>query len=187
MLPGDEVTAYCVIAEPLFAGAVKVTVAEVFPGVADGELGIPGMVAGVTAGLVALLGDEVPMALAATTVKVYAVPLVRPVTMIGDDAPYPTNPPGDEVTAYWVMALPPVAPAANVTVEVALPGVAVPMVGGDGTVAGVTGLDEAEAADGPMAFVATTTNVYACPFVNPVMRWENPVPPALVSVPPLDE
>ena len=41
----------------------------------------------------------VPMALVAVTVKVYAVPLVKPVTVNGLAAPVAVNPPGDEVTA----------------------------------------------------------------------------------------
>jgi hypothetical protein len=40
----------------------------------------------------------VPMELVAVTVKVYAVPFVRPVTVIGEDDPVAVIPPGDEVT-----------------------------------------------------------------------------------------
>ena len=40
----------------------------------------------------------VPTLLVAVTVKVYAVPLVRPVTVTGLDAPVPVRPPGLEVT-----------------------------------------------------------------------------------------
>ena len=40
----------------------------------------------------------VPALLVAVTVKVYAVPLVRPVTAIGLAAPVPVMPPGLEVT-----------------------------------------------------------------------------------------
>jgi hypothetical protein len=36
--------------------------------------------------------------LVATTVKVYAVPVVKPETVIGEEAPVPVNPPGFEVT-----------------------------------------------------------------------------------------
>jgi hypothetical protein len=36
--------------------------------------------------------------LVAVTVNVYDVPFVRPVTVIGDDAPVAVNPPGFEVT-----------------------------------------------------------------------------------------
>ena len=40
----------------------------------------------------------VPFAFRATTVKVYAVPFVRPVTVKGDPEPVVENPPGDAVT-----------------------------------------------------------------------------------------
>jgi hypothetical protein len=63
------------------------------------------------------------------------------------------------------------AGAVKVTVALALPAVAVPMVGAPGTVAaaaGVTLFDAAEAALLPLAFVALTVNVYAVPLVSPV-------------------
>jgi hypothetical protein len=41
---------------------------------------------------------ELPTALVATTVKVYAIPLVNPVTSIGELAPVAVIPPGKEVT-----------------------------------------------------------------------------------------
>jgi hypothetical protein len=41
-------------------------------------------------------------------------------------------------------------------------------VGAFGTVKGVTGLDALEVPLSPAVFVATTVNVYAVPFVNPV-------------------
>jgi hypothetical protein len=70
-----------VIADPpLLAGAVNATDAWVLPGVATGEVGAPGTVAGVTAEDAAE-ADPVPALLVAVTVKVYAVPLVRPLTM----------------------------------------------------------------------------------------------------------
>ncbi len=46
----------------------------------------------------ALDADPVPALLVAVTVKVYAVPLVKPVTLIGELAPVPVIPPGFEVT-----------------------------------------------------------------------------------------
>ena len=63
---------------PLLTGAVKLTLAVALPAVAVTAVGAPGTVAGVT------LFDGVdcaldPTALVATTLKVYAVPLVRPV------------------------------------------------------------------------------------------------------------
>ena len=54
---------------PLEAGAVKLTLAEVLPGVAVPMVGAPGRVTGVT-GLDALEAGPVPMALVAVTLKV---------------------------------------------------------------------------------------------------------------------
>src|SRR5689334_11689887 len=41
------------------------------------------------------------------------------------------------------------------------------LVGASGTVAGVTGADGSDGGPSPTAFVATTVNVYAVPFVRP--------------------
>jgi hypothetical protein len=41
---------------------------------------------------------DVPLALLAVTVKVYAVPLVSPETVTGLDAPVPVSEPGELVT-----------------------------------------------------------------------------------------
>src|SRR5512141_387476 len=102
--------------------------------------GAPGAVAGVTE----LLGADAmpaPAILLATTVNVYAVPLVKPVTIwLNPVVPalLSVPPAGLEVTVYPVMALPPLlAGAVKVTVACALPAVAVPMVGALGTVRGV--------------------------------------------------
>jgi len=46
--PGDAVTVYDVIDDPLFAGAVKLTLAPPFIGVATGDIGALGRFAGVT-------------------------------------------------------------------------------------------------------------------------------------------
>ena len=130
-----------------------------------------------------------PTALVATTVNVYAVPLVSPVTIAVSVLP-PTVavlPPGDDVTVYPVMALPPLfVGAVQVTVAWALPPVAVPIVGAPGTVAGVTELDAAEAALLPMALVAKTVNVYAVPLVRPVTVAVKVEPPTVVVAPPGD-
>ena len=105
------------IAEPpLLAGAVQVTTAEAFPGVADTPVGAPGTVLGVTAAL----GDdagEVPAALVAVAVNVYAVPLVSPETVpVVAPAVDTVAPPGDAVTVYPVIAEPPLlAGAVQVT------------------------------------------------------------------------
>ena len=83
---------------PSLAGAVQVTTAEALPAEAATPVGAPGTVLGVTAVLANDAG-EVPAALAAVTVNVYAVPLVNPET-VADVAPVVValNPPGDAVT-----------------------------------------------------------------------------------------
>ena len=48
--------------------------------------------------VIALEAAPVPTELVAVTVKVYAVPLVSPITVIGDDVPVAVMPPGEEVT-----------------------------------------------------------------------------------------
>jgi hypothetical protein len=81
----------------VLAGAVNVTVASALPLTAETLVGAPGTVAGVTA-LLALEAVPVPTALVAVMVKVYEVPLVRPVTVIGEALPEAVTPPGLEVT-----------------------------------------------------------------------------------------
>jgi hypothetical protein len=81
-------------------------------------------------------GLELPAELVATTVKVYAVPLVRPVTVIGDAEPVPVSDPGLEVTVYPVMVEPPLdIGGVKLTVACAFPAVADTPVGAPGTVA----------------------------------------------------
>lgn len=60
------------------------------------------MTAGVTLLLAALAGP-VPVAFVAVTVNVYAVPVVRPDTVIGEEDPVAVIPPGLEVTVYDVI------------------------------------------------------------------------------------
>ena len=117
--PPLEVTVYEVIAEPpLEIGAENVIVASPLPCVAVPIVGASGTVAGTTELLVA---EEIPVpcALVAVTVNVYETPLVRPVTVIGDDPPVPVCPPLD-VTVYDVTADPPTF-AGGVKVIVACP------------------------------------------------------------------
>ena len=52
--------------------------------------------------------------------NVYVVPLVKPLTIIGEELPVPTIPPGLEVTVYPVMTEPFADGAVNVTVAWAL-------------------------------------------------------------------
>ena len=96
--PTLDDTVYEVIAlPPLFPGAVNVTVACPLPPVAVPMVGALGTVAGVTE-FEAEEGELVPMLLVAVTVNVYAVPLVRPVMVIGEDPPVAVNPPTLEET-----------------------------------------------------------------------------------------
>ncbi len=71
----------------------------------------------------------------------------------------------------------------NATLACVLPGLAVPIVGAPGTVAGVTLFDADDAAPVPIAFVAVTVKVYAVPFVNPVTVQGVDVQPLLVILP----
>ena len=81
---------------PLLLGALNVIVASPLPRTALTLVGAPGTVAGVTL-FEADEADPVPTAFVAVTVNVYAVPLVRPITVIGEAPPAPVNPPGLEV------------------------------------------------------------------------------------------
>jgi hypothetical protein len=129
------------------------------PFVAVPIVGAPGTVAGVTE-FEAELSKLLPLAFVAITVKVYAVPLVRPDTVIGLPEPVPVKPPELEVTVYPVIAEPPLlAGAVNVTVASAFPGVAVPIVGAPGIVDGVTEFEAELAKLLPLAFVAITVKV----------------------------
>lgn len=71
---------------PLLLGAVKAMETCAFPAVAAPMVGAPGTVAGVTL-LDAEDAEPVPTALMALTAQVTAVPLVKPVTVIGEAAP----------------------------------------------------------------------------------------------------
>ena len=78
----------------------------------------------------------VPAPLVAVTVNVYACPVVRPETIMGEDAPLAVMLPGLDVTVYCVIAeLPISVGAVNVTVIELDPAlVAVPIVGAPGSV-----------------------------------------------------
>ena len=86
------------MAEPPFeAGAVKATVARALPGVAVPMIGAPGSVAGAME-LEAAEAAPLPAVFVAVTLKLYGVPLVRPVTTMGLAVPVAVKPPGAEVT-----------------------------------------------------------------------------------------
>ena len=77
----------------------------------------------------------VPTAFVAVTVKVYGVPLVRPVTMIGPPVADPVMPPGEDVAEYVKIIEPPLNPGGVYeTVALPLPAIAEPMVGAPGMV-----------------------------------------------------
>ena len=150
-----------IAAPPLLAGAVKLTVALPLLPVAEIPVGAPGAIAaGVTADD-ALEAVPVPTELVAVTVMVYAVPLVSPVTVIGDDAPVAVRPPGEEVTVYPVITDPPVfTGAVKLTVALPLLTVAEILVGTPGAIgAGVTADDALEAVPVPTELVALTVKV----------------------------
>jgi hypothetical protein len=72
-------------APPLLAGAVKATLIWLSPAVATRPVGAPGAVTALTGVALALL-DAVPSPAELTALrrKVYAVPLVSPVMVIGE-------------------------------------------------------------------------------------------------------
>jgi len=111
------------------------------------------------------------LAFIALTVKVYAVPFVKPAIvhdLVGAFT-VQVNSPGLDVTSYLRMSEPPVLVGVKKeTVAAASLAATVIFVGGLGTVEGVTALDALDAADVPIPFVALTLNVYGEPFVNPV-------------------
>lgn len=73
--------------------------------------------------------DETPYAVVAVTVNVYAVPLLRPVTTIGEEEPLAVAPPGLAVTVYVTVLFPAYAGAVNATDTSAFPAVTAPIVG----------------------------------------------------------
>jgi hypothetical protein len=164
------------VLSPVFDGAVQLTAADALPAVAATPVGAPGTdgPVGVTA-----FDDEdagpVPLAFVAVTVKVYAVPFVRPVTVVDVPGGLPVSVtavcavgPANGVTVYLVIELPPLFDGAvQLTVADWFPAVAVTPVGAPGKFVGVTLFDGDEAALVPLALVAVTANVYAVPLVSP--------------------
>jgi hypothetical protein len=127
---------YPVIADPpLLAGAVNATIVCALPAVAVPIVGAPGTDEGVTE-FDAVLAGLFPLAFVAITVKVYAVPLVSPVTVMGLAEPFAVILPGVEVTVYPVTTAPPPG-AVKVTVACALPAAATTFVGANSAVVNV--------------------------------------------------
>ena len=137
--PGMAVTVYPVIGEPpLLTGAVHDTWAWPLPAVAVTPVGAPGIV---ELGVTAVLGAdalEVPVALVAVTVNVYAVPLVRPDTVELTPVvlrPVQAGHAGDDVIVYPVIGEPPLlAGAVQVTTACPFPALALTPVGAPGRV-----------------------------------------------------
>jgi hypothetical protein len=181
--PVFDVAVYVVIADPpLLAGAVNVIVAEPFPAVAETAVGASGTVTGVTE-FDAVDDALVPIELVAVTVKVYAAPLTRPLIVIGAPLLDALNPPVFDVAVYVVIVDPPVlAGAVNEIVALPFPAVAETLVGAPGVVAGVTALLVPDGVLVPEAFVAVTVNVYAVPFVRPVIVIGDEPPVAVAPV-----
>ena len=82
---------------PSSAGGVQLTLADAFPAVAITLVGAPGGPVGMTLFEAGEAGP-VPAALVAVTANVYAVPLLRPLTVAVVPDVEAVKPPGDDVT-----------------------------------------------------------------------------------------
>jgi hypothetical protein len=83
----------------------------------------------------AALDGPTPPPVVPNTVKVYGVPLVKPVTVMGDVAELPVIDPGDEIAVYVIDPEPKSEGTVKATVAVpdpVAPAVAVPIVGAPG-------------------------------------------------------
>ena len=167
-----HVAVWLVIALPLFAPIVNVTVNEPVVVVAGPDTALTFVGAAGEPTITASDGADatpVPIPFVAWTVHVYVAAVVKAVTVNGDPAPLctPVAPPllDPHVAVYPVIALPPLfAGAANVTVNdpvavVVEPDTAFTAVGASGAVTAVTALDAADAGPVPTAFVAVTVHV----------------------------
>jgi hypothetical protein len=120
------------------------------------------------AGVTGTVPDEAlaPAAFVAVTEHRYVVLFASPETVTGEVAPVPVSPPGLQVAVKPVIGLPFAGPGVKLIVALPLPGAAVPMVGADGTVNGVTATVP-EAGPVPAALVAVTEHEYDVPFASP--------------------
>ena len=115
---GDDVTVYPVIAlPPLDPGWVQLTTDEALSTVAWTPVGAPGAVGAATeTSLVAIDGDEAPLTFVATTTNLY-VPIARPlIVQVVAVVVVHVERPGNAVTVYPVIALPPSGGAVQLTV-----------------------------------------------------------------------
>lgn len=151
------VAVYPVTSEPReSSGASHETVAVVLPLTAVTFRGSEG--AAFTDALVdAVDAEEVPAALVAVTVNVYAVPATNPVEtsqVVAGAKTVQVNPPGEDVTVYEVIGDPLSAGLVQPTVTFPVPAVVVIPVGASGALAGViaeVGIDTADETDEPLA------------------------------------
>lgn len=109
------------------------------------------------------------------------MPLVRPLTVIGDDEAEPVILLGVDVAVYVLTAAPPVAPGVKVTDAVVLAPVAVPIVGACGTVVAVTALVGLDGVPVPTLLIADTVNVYEVPDAKPVTEIGDDAPIAVIE------
>jgi hypothetical protein len=155
---------------PLLLGAVNATVAVVNPVAVAvpivGASGVPG---------VTLLdgADGVPcppIEFSAVTTKVYAVPFVSPVTIIGELNPDIILLPGLATTMYIKIGVPPSSVGGvNEILACSLPATATTFVGSFGPLTGTTQLETSEGILEPTAFSAFTVKLYDVLVVRPVM------------------
>ena len=156
-------------------------VAWVSPTVAAPMTGGPGTVAGVTLFDMAD-GALLPTALVAVTVKAYAVPLAKPITLIEvhGATQLPAMPDGAEIAVYPLIVAPPLlAGAVKVMIALALPGVADTPVGGSGTTAFGVNMTADDALPVPTVLIAFTLQVYSVPLVSAVTVSGLPTPVAV--------
>jgi len=152
---------------PSEEGADQLITEEAFATVAVTPIGAPGVVPGVSGPVAALPPGPGPFALVATTVKTYAVPLVRPLTVqLVSVVVVHVAAPGDVVTVYPVIADPFAAGAIQEIVTWPLPITPVTDDGVPGTVDGVTEPED-PAEPFPIELCAVTKKLYEVPFVRP--------------------
>ena len=109
-----------------------------------------------------------PEAFVATTVNVYEVPNVSPVTVqLVPSTTEQVLASGDEVTVYVIGVATPCVGVQD-TVAFWSPATAATFVTAGGTFCGVTADDVAEFAEFPVVLTDFTVKVYAVPFVRPV-------------------
>ncbi len=150
-----------IVVPPLLVGAAQVTTADTLRGLADTDSGTEDTVPA-RSDAEATDADPAPTMFVARTVNVYRAPLVRPATVhvsAGATAAQ-VSPPGDAVTVYPVMAVPPVlVGASQLTTADPISALAVTVRGTEGTAHTVTGDDATDTGPAPAPFVARAVKV----------------------------